>query len=134
MLQKLDVREYIQRITAASGGRSAYTFIDIGWWAQLAVPGTATAPSQLGPLGDEYYTSDDKPTLLTDVDHIGPWIARIIGDPRTANQYVVVWEDELTLRESREIAEAASGEAEALRAKRVVVSTSFAFCIVAPSS
>ena len=75
------------------------------------MPGTATAPSQLGPLGDEYYTSDDKPTLLTDVDHIGPWIARIIGDPRTANQYVVVWEDELTLRESREIAEAASGEA-----------------------
>lgn len=125
MPKKLEVREYLQQITAASGGRSAYTFIDIGWWSQLAVPATATAPTELGPLGDEYYTSDDKPSLLTDVDNIGPWVARIIGDPRTANQYVIVWEDELTLRESKEIAEAASGEAEALRAKRVLVSHPF---------
>lgn len=66
------------------------------------MPGTAAAPTVLGPLGDEYYTSDDKPVLLTDVDHIGPWVVRIIGDSRTANQYVIVWEDELTLRESRE--------------------------------
>ena len=90
------------------------------------MPGTTTAPSVIGPLGDEYYTSDDKPSLLTDVDHIGPWVARIIGDPRTANQYVIVWEDELTLRESREIAEAASGQAQMLRAKRVVVGFSYA--------
>lgn len=75
----------------------------------------------LGPLADDYYTSDDKPVLLADVDHIGPWVARIIGDPRTANQYVIVWEDELTLRQSREIAEAASGEAQALRARRISV-------------
>ncbi|EPT01233.1 NAD-binding protein [Fomitopsis schrenkii] len=118
---KLDVREYLQQLTAASNGRSAYTFIDIGWWAQLAVPATATGPSLLGPLADEYYSSDDKPSLLTDVDHIGPWVARIVGDQRTANEYVIVWEDELTLRESREIAGAASGEAQALRAKRVVL-------------
>ncbi|EPS95753.1 NAD-binding protein [Fomitopsis schrenkii] len=97
---KLEVREYIQKLTAESGGRSAYTFIDIGW---------------------VYYTSDDKPVLLTDVHHIGPWAARIVGDPRTVSQYVIVWEDELTLRDSREIAEAASGEAQALRERRVTL-------------
>lgn len=115
------MREYLQELTIASNGRSAYTFIDIGWWAQLAVPGTATAPSLLGPVSDEYYTSDDKPSLLTDVEHIGPWVARIVGDPRTANQYVIVWEDELPLRESKAIAEVASGEEQVLRAKRSVV-------------
>ena len=104
--------------------------VPLGWWAQIAVPGTAVAPTALGPLADEYYTSDDKPCLLTDVDHIGPWVARIIGDPRTANQYVIVWEDELSLRESREIAEEESGEAEAVRARRVVVCSSFALCFV----
>lgn len=130
-LQKLEVREYIEELTAASGGRSTYTFVDVGWWMQLAVPGTAAAPTALGPLADEYYTSDDKPCLLTDVDHIGPWVARIVGDPRTANRYVIVWEDELTLRESREIAEAESGEAQALRARRIIVCSFPAFfCVV----
>lgn len=88
----------------------------------------------LGPLADEYYTSDDKPMLLTDVDHIGPWVARIVGDPRTLNQYVIVWEDELTLRETREIGEAASGDAQALREKRVVVSSLSTFHVVMSSS
>ncbi|KAH9831955.1 uncharacterized protein C8Q71DRAFT_778803 [Rhodofomes roseus] len=118
---KLDVRDYLKDLCAASNGVSSYTFLDIGWWMQLAVPGSSAKPAPLGPLGDEYYAEDDKLMLLTDVDHIGPYVARIIGDKRTANQYVVIREDELTLRESREIAEAASGEAEAIRAKRVVL-------------
>ncbi|TFY57722.1 hypothetical protein EVJ58_g6855 [Rhodofomes roseus] len=119
--EKLDVRDYLKDICAASNGVSSYTFLDIGWWMQLAVPSSSTKPAPLGPLSDDYFTEDDKPVLLTDVNHIGPYVARIIGDERTANQYVIIWEDELTLREYREIAEAASGEAEAIRAKRVVL-------------
>lgn len=117
---KLDVREHIQELCAASNGASTYTFIDIGWWMQLAVPASSTTPSLLGPLIDEYYSEDDQPMLLTDIDRIGPYVARIVGDARTVNQYVIIWEDELSLRESREIAEAASGEAPTIRARRVV--------------
>ncbi|KZT66152.1 NAD(P)-binding protein [Daedalea quercina L-15889] len=118
---KLDIRDYLKGLTAASNGASAYTFIDIGWWAQLAVPSASTAPSPLGPMGDEYYTEDDKPVLLTDIDRIGPYVARIISDPRTANQYVIIWEDELSFKESRELAEAASGEAQSIRGRRALV-------------
>ncbi|TFY57721.1 hypothetical protein EVJ58_g6856 [Rhodofomes roseus] len=118
---KLDVREYVRDLCAASNGISTYTFIDIGWWMLLTVPNSSTKPSRLGRLADEYYVEDDKPMLLTDIDHVGAYVVRIIGDARTANRYVVIWDDELTLRESREVAEAASGEAAALRAARIVL-------------
>ncbi|KAH9931871.1 uncharacterized protein B0H18DRAFT_871768 [Fomitopsis serialis] len=118
---KLDIREYLQELSAASNGASTYTFIDIGWWMQLAVPASSTTPSMLGPLIDEYYADDDKPMLLTDIDRIGPYVARILSDSRTANQYIIIWEDELSLKESREIAEAASGEGPTIRARRVAI-------------
>lgn len=85
------------------------------------LPSSSKVKSPLGPYGDEYYAQDNEPFIMTDVTTIGAYIARILGDPRTANQYVIVWQDELSLREARAIAEAASGEAEGLQERRYVV-------------
>ncbi|KAH9931823.1 uncharacterized protein B0H18DRAFT_1138954 [Fomitopsis serialis] len=118
---KLEIREYLRELCATSSGLSTYTFIDIGWWMQYLVPTSSKVPSPIGPGADEYYAEDDKPVLLMDVDRIGPYVARIVRDARAANQYIIIWQDELTLRQSREIAESASGEAEAIRARRVLL-------------
>lgn len=128
--QKLEIRELLKSWCAASNGASAYTFVDIGWWMQYLVPSSSKATSGLGPVEDEYYTQDDKPIIVTDVTAVGPYIARILGDPRTANQYVIVWEDELPLSKAREISEEASGEAEAIRKRRYVVRRHHSPCIV----
>ena len=41
--------------------------------------------------------------LLTNMHHIGTWVARILADPRTLNQAVIVWEDEVPQREAEEL-------------------------------
>ncbi|KAI0731695.1 hypothetical protein C8Q72DRAFT_218326 [Fomitopsis betulina] len=46
----------------------------------------ATFSSPLGSFGVEYYTQDDTLFLMTDVNTVGDYIPRIVGDPRAANQ------------------------------------------------
>ncbi|CCM04178.1 uncharacterized protein FIBRA_06340 [Fibroporia radiculosa] len=113
---KLDIREYVQKLGIG------YTFIDIGWWMQLTVTGTTAHPSLLGPWSEQVFDSGRKKQLLTNVDHVGPFVARIVADPRTLNHYVIVWEEEMTFTEAKDISERYSGECEALRAKRKLVS------------
>ncbi|KAF9807907.1 hypothetical protein IEO21_08024 [Rhodonia placenta] len=98
--EKLAIRDFVRALGVG------YTFVDVGWWMQLALP---------------FPTSSDKKNLYTNMEHIGTYVARIIDDDRTLNQYVIIWEDELTLEEVKTIAEKASGEEDVLRAKRVVV-------------
>jgi len=114
--KKLTIREYIKELGVG------YTFIDIGWWMQLVVPAGSNSPTMLGPWGDEIYGPGDKKMLLTDLEHIGQYVAMIIADERTLNQYVIVWEEEMTLPEAKAISEEQSGEAEAIRARRTSVS------------
>ena len=78
----------------------------------------------LGPLADEYYTSDDKPMLLTNVDHIGTYVARIVADPRTVNKAVIIWEDEVLQKDAHEIGARVSGDGDALRAQQIQVRAS----------
>ena len=54
----------------------------------------------------------DKPCLVTDLRNVGKWVARIIVDPRTLNEKVIVWEDEKTLKEAFDIAERLVGAEE----------------------
>ncbi|KAF9807909.1 hypothetical protein IEO21_08026 [Rhodonia placenta] len=98
--EKLDIRDFIRALGIG------HTFIDVGWWMQLIPP---------------YPTSSDKKNLYTNMEHIGTYVARIIDDDRTLNQYVVIWEDERTLEEVKTLSETASGEEDVLRAKRLVV-------------
>ena len=64
----------------------------------------------------------ETPILLTYLGNIGTWVARIIADPRTLNQAVIVWEDEITANAVHDIGERISGDGEALKAKRIYVS------------
>ena len=61
--------------------------------------------------------------LLTNLRHIGTWVARIITDPRTLNKYVIIWEDEVKQITAHEIGERVSGDGDALKAKRIPVSS-----------
>lgn len=75
----------------------------------------------LGPASYEIYGTGDKKLLLTDLNNIGKFVARILADERTLNQYVIVWEDELTWLEVKAICEQQSGEEDLLRSKRTTV-------------
>ena len=98
-----------------------YTIIDIGWWMQLylPVPLRSAAPQYLKEISWSVYGTGDSKQLLTNLYNIGPWVARIITDPRTINKSVIIWEDEATLDEAWEIAEKTFGE-EILKLKQVV--------------
>jgi len=118
---KLDIRDFVRGLGVN------YTFIDVGWWMQAALP----YPLRSDGSGDSvdkvlrsrrFYGDGDKKNIYTHLPHIGDFVARIILDERTLNQYVVIWEDELTLEEARSIGERVSGDGDALKAKRIPVS------------
>ena len=63
----------------------------------------------------------DARVLLTDLNHVGTWVARILADPQTLNKMVVLWEDERPISTAFEVGEAASGDPEAMRAQFIKV-------------
>ena len=73
------------------------------------------------------YGDGNNRMLVTNLNHIGTYVARIIADPRTLNHAVIIWEDEPTQLETREIGERVSGEGDALKAKRIYVCRSFQY-------
>ena len=113
--QKYDVHEYIQSLGLG------YTWIDVGWWMQLALPLPAESQSMLKPMSYEIFGGGEKKFLVTDLVQIGTFVAKIVADERTLNQYVIIWEDELTQKEVKSIGEKYSGEEEALKAARIHV-------------
>ncbi|KAI0359436.1 NAD-P-binding protein [Trametes cingulata] len=116
--QKLAIRELIEELGLP------YTFIDVGWWMQLALPLPARSkvPPAFKQWTYELHGSGTQKMLLTDHRDIGAYVARIVADPRTLNKAVIVWEDERTEEEIHEIGERFSGEADDLKAKRSYVS------------
>lgn len=48
-------------------------------------------------------------SAFTDLRDIGPFVARIIADPRALNQYVFVWGEEVTQQEIFDIVRSAWG-------------------------
>ncbi|KAI0644861.1 NAD-P-binding protein [Trametes meyenii] len=113
--EKLEIREYVKSLDLG------YTFIDVGWWMQLQLPLPERSQSPTKPLTHIIYGAGKEKQLLTDLDHIGIYVARIIADPRTLNQSVIVWEDDPTQLETHELGERLSGEEESLKAKRVYI-------------
>ncbi|KAI0333236.1 NAD-P-binding protein [Cubamyces sp. BRFM 1775] len=114
--QKLAIREFIKELGVP------YTFIDVSWWMQLSLPPPERSTGPLKTQLNTLYGEGNNRMLVTDLNHIGTYVARIIADPRTLNQAVIVWEDEPTQLETHEIGERLSGEGDALKAKRVYVS------------
>ncbi|KAI0657637.1 NAD-P-binding protein [Cubamyces menziesii] len=113
--QKLAIRDFVKELGVP------YTIIDVGWWMQLSLPLPERSKSFMKTASYEVYGAGDNRMLMTDLDHIGTYVARIVADPRTLNQAVIVWEDERTQLEMHEIGESVSGEGDTLKAKRVYV-------------
>ncbi|KAH9941009.1 hypothetical protein B0H21DRAFT_557417 [Amylocystis lapponica] len=116
MDDKLDIHDFVKSLGVG------YTFIDVGWWQQISLPLALDSESPLAPLSYELYGNGKQKFLVTDLERIGDYVARIIADERTLNQYVIIWDNEVTQEEAKEIGERASGGGEALKAKRVPVS------------
>ncbi|RPD53615.1 NAD-P-binding protein [Lentinus tigrinus ALCF2SS1-6] len=116
--QKFDIREYVKELGVA------YTIIDVGFWMQffLPLPLRSTVPPELKAISWSFYAGGESKNLLTNLHHIGIWVARIITDPRTINKSVIIWEDEVLQKDAHELGARLSGDGDALRAKRIELS------------
>ena len=118
--QKLGIREYVQELGVP------YTIIDVGWWMQFYLPlplRSAVAP-ELKAMSWAVYRGGESRNLLTNLDHIGTYVARIVADPRTVNKAVIIWEDEVLQKDAHEIGARVSGDGDALRAQQIQVRAS----------
>ncbi|KAI0706011.1 NAD-P-binding protein [Cerioporus squamosus] len=115
---KFDIREYLKQLGVG------YTIIDVGWWMQfyLPLPLRSAVPPEVKAMTWAIHGTGESKNLLTNLHHIGTWVARIIADPRTLNKYVIIWEDVVKQKDAHEIGARVSGDGDALRAKRIQVS------------
>lgn len=114
-LQKLEVHKYLKQTGVP------YTFIDVGYWMRIVVPYKAADEGYIQNLVREWYGDGQKKSAVVDMVNIGSFVARIIADPRTLNQYVFIYDDEVTMNEVYEIGCRVSGED--LHKVKVVVSS-----------
>ena len=91
----------------------------MGWWAQNTVPYPPEIPGLHADFSHTVFGSGDVPFAVTDLLHIGDYVARVIQDERTLNQTVFIWEDEITLKKVWEVAEAKLGDAVLQKKKEV---------------
>ncbi|KAL2827160.1 hypothetical protein BDW59DRAFT_144347 [Aspergillus cavernicola] len=90
-----------------------YTIIDVGAWHQVAFP---TLPSGRVDYASFFrpntaiHAGGDAPMILTDLRDIGHFVARIIDDKRTLNQYVYTCSDVLSENEIFSMIEEMSSE------------------------
>jgi nucleoside-diphosphate-sugar epimerase len=94
----------------------------VGWWYQITFP---ALPSGRGsealtfPINTIHGDGDQTLTYIDKRD-IGKFVARILDDERTVNQYVYAYSETHTEREIIAIAERISGEKVATNQVRVV--------------
>ena len=117
MTQKYEIREYCQKLGVP------YTIIDVGFWMQffLPLPLRSAVQPELKALSWMVYRDGESKNLVTNLHHIGTYVARIIADPRTINKAVIMWENEVTQKDAHEIVALVSGDGDALRAQRIQV-------------
>ncbi|KAL5533672.1 hypothetical protein ACEPAG_132 [Sanghuangporus baumii] len=104
--QKLAIHDYIKEIGIG------FTFIDVGWWMEITIPfvDLENFPQPIiKRVSKSCVGSGDVKCAVTDRRDIGKFVARIIADDRTLNQYVFCWTEESTLNEIVALAERVSG-------------------------
>ncbi|KAL5527984.1 hypothetical protein ACEPAG_6785 [Sanghuangporus baumii] len=104
--QKLAIHDYVKEIGIG------FTFIDIGWWMDITLPFVdfKNFPQPIFQrVSKSYVGSGDVKCAVIDKRDIGKFVARIIADDRTLNQYVFCWTEEVTLNEIITLAERVSG-------------------------
>lgn len=87
-----------------------YTFIDVGFWMQITVPPRVGTEGPSANRLREWYGEGNQKTAVVNLSSIGGFVARIIADPRTLNQYVFMCDDEVTMTEVYSIVSQISGE------------------------
>ncbi|KAI9929744.1 hypothetical protein ASPWEDRAFT_41037 [Aspergillus wentii DTO 134E9] len=89
-----------------------YTVIDVGFWHQISFPSVPSGRVDYANFGPDatIHGDGDAPNILTDLRDIGRFVARIIADDRTLNQFVYTCGDVLTENEIFGIVEELSGE------------------------
>jgi len=104
--QKAVVQDYIKSIGLG------YTFIDVGIWTAVMVPADKEEPEDtfMPALSHVITGSGDVKNAITHIPDIGKFVAEIIDDERTLNQYVFCWGAEKTQNELWEIAWKAKAE------------------------
>jgi hypothetical protein len=118
VLQKLGIRDYIRTLGVP------HTFVEIGWWAQAALPFPTDSQNPTAPFLRRVIGRGDKKSAVTDLAHIAELLERILLDPRTENKTVFCWEDEVTQNEAWDIAAREADEGAAILATRVEASYS----------
>ena len=102
-LQKLDVREYIKDLGLP------YTFVEVGWWLHQLFPYPHSMRDS--PFTPKTYVGDrQQKILVSSLESIGTFMAKIVADPRTLNHTVVIHDIEASLSETWPIATEVSGE------------------------
>ncbi|TDL19860.1 NAD-binding protein [Rickenella mellea] len=98
------IQDYIREIGLG------YTFIDVGLWHQAIFPPPDKSQEQYPGQFERsriIYGDGHVKSAFTDLRDIGTFVARIVDDPRTLNQYVFVWGEEATKRQILDITEKA---------------------------
>ncbi|KLO11922.1 NAD(P)-binding protein [Schizopora paradoxa] len=98
--QKAAVQDYIKSIGLG------YTFIDVGLWAELSFPEDTEEPKAtfIPSKSHRIVGSGNIKNAIIHTPDIGRFVAEIIADSRTLNQYVFCWGDEKTQNELWDIA------------------------------
>ena len=102
--QRLEIRKYIED----SG--VPHTYIDIGLWYQFTVPYRGAAKGPIPELVREFYGDGEQKIAMTNKENMGLFVAQIIADPRTLNQYVFMYDDVRTRNEIYGVVSRISGE------------------------
>lgn len=84
-----------------------YTVIDVGMWIQVGLPVPYSPPP---PIVEPFIGDGDMTTAVIDKEDIGPYVARIITDPRTLNRSVFAYGDVTTQSTILAEMEAATGK------------------------
>ncbi len=115
----MEIREFIKELGLP------HTFIDVGWWMQLylPLPLRSKAPQPVKDMTWGVYGDGAARNLVTNNENIGKYVVRILKDPRTLNQAVIIWEDEVRQGDAHALGERLSGDGDALKAKRIIVRT-----------
>ncbi|KAL1686238.1 hypothetical protein GGG16DRAFT_64644 [Schizophyllum commune] len=102
--RKLAIRDYIRQIGLG------HTFIEVAWWAQFAVIYPAHYTGIDSSMSRHVIGEGKTRFGVTDLFHIGDYMARVIQDDRTLNQTVFIWEDEITQQQAWDLAVKNFGE------------------------
>jgi hypothetical protein len=118
VLQKEEVLNHIKQLFLP------FTFINVGYWYQfsfLPLPSGKTDKYLFPGTNSKMRGDGTVLNLITDLRDVGHFVARIVADERTLNQYVFAWGEEMTEKEIYSVMEQVSGEKLPVKFVRVPV-------------